>query len=169
MRRSHLVLIGLSLAVSAFALELKSSAFEDGGLIPKKYAADGADLSPPLRWTGVPAGTVELALVCDDPDAPGGDWVHWVAYGIPRAAGELAEGARPGPWEAGRNSWDTVGYRGPKPPAGTGTHRYVFTLYALDAKARLKPGAGRDDLDAAMKGHVLGQAKLVGKYASPKR
>jgi len=150
---------------------LSSTAFKDGGRIPRKYTCDGEDVSPPLSWTTPPAKTAELALVCDDPDAPRGTFVHWVLYGLPATTTSLPEavpttetlptlsGAK-----QGRNSAGRIGYMGPCPPSGP-PHHYHFILYALDAKLELKPGATEKELRAAMEGHVLGQAELVGLYS----
>lgn len=155
-------------------MRLSSPAFDDGARIPERHTADGEDVSPELAWTEPPAGTVEFALVVDDPDAPRPEpWVHWLLYGIPADVRSLKEGVprerRPGapPGAAqGRNSWesDALGYRGPAPPAGHGRHRYRFTLQALDAELGLEPGARVDELRAAMKGHVLEETTLTGTY-----
>jgi Raf kinase inhibitor-like YbhB/YbcL family protein len=150
------------------SLELTSPAFNDGGTIPTKFTCDGADLSPPLAWSGVPEGAKSLALICDDPDAPMGTWVHWVLYGLPTGATSLPEGV---PTEAaakgfgvqGRNDFKRTGYGGPCPPPGK-LHRYFFKLYALDFEPELKPGARKGDLEKTMKGHVLAQAQLIGRY-----
>jgi Raf kinase inhibitor-like YbhB/YbcL family protein len=150
------------------AFKLTSSAFAEGGAIPAKYTCDGKDVSPPLAWSGVPAGAKSLALIVDDPDAPDPKapkmtWVHWVLYDIPPAAGGLAEGAHaPAGAQDGVNDWGRTGYGGPCPPIGR--HRYVHKLYALDA---VLPPLARPDkagLEAAMRGHVLAEARLVGTY-----
>jgi len=159
------------------ALKLTSSAFGPGEPIPRKYTGDGENVSPPLAWTGLPEGTKELALICDDPDAPSPrrpapkPWVHWVLYKIPPTVTELPEGIPPkaqldNPPGAlqGKNSWPTVGYRGPEPPRGSGRHRYVFKLYALDEPLSLPPEANKQALLAAMKGHILAEAQLIGTY-----
>lgn len=150
-------------------MKLTSSAFGEGAMIPMKYSCDGQDISPPLAWTDVPAGTKALALITDDPDAPAGTWVHWVAFNLPPDTGGLPEGV---PREKtlktggvqGTNSGRRVGYSGPCPPGGT--HRYFFKLYALDAL--LPPGltstATAKDVHAAMKDHILGQTQLMGRY-----
>jgi Raf kinase inhibitor-like YbhB/YbcL family protein len=149
-------------------LELRSSAFSEGSRIPSKYTCDGEDTSPPLTWTGIPAGGKSLALTCDDPDAPSGLWVHWVVFDLPPSATGLPEGLPPTPeisggGRQGKNDFRKIGYGGPCPPSGT--HRYVFTLYALDSTSDLPAGATRQDLLAAMKNHVLGQAALTGTYS----
>ena len=145
-------------------LLLSSPAFEQDGAIPRKYTGEGEDVSPPLQWTGVPPDACELALICDDPDAPMAEpFVHWVVYGIPADMSGLAQGSAGGARE-GRTSFGGNGYGGPMPPPGHGTHHYHFRLYALDAGPDLKPGASKDELIKAMKGHVLEQAELVGTY-----
>jgi Raf kinase inhibitor-like YbhB/YbcL family protein len=158
-------------------IELTTTAFEPGGPIPAKYTDDGDDVSPPLSWSGVPEGTKELALICDDPDAPSpkrpapDPWVHWLIYKIPADGAGLPEGipktARlddPAGAVQGKNSWPTIGYRGPAPPSGSGTHRYVFTLYALDTELRIEPEADKQALFTAMSGHVIGKGQLIGTY-----
>jgi Raf kinase inhibitor-like YbhB/YbcL family protein len=148
-------------------MEIKSSAFGSDEMIPAKYTCDGADFSPPLEWSESPAGTKSFALVCDDPDAPMGTWVHWVIYDIPPTATMLAEGITrekdlPGGGTQGINDFRKIGYGGPCPPGGT--HRYFFKLYALDAMLALKPGITKDQLLTAMRGHILGEAQLMGTY-----
>ena len=148
-------------------MEIKSSAFSSGEMIPAKYTCDGADFSPPLEWTAGPAGTKSFALICDDPDAPMGTWVHWVVYDIPPTATMLAEGVArekelPGGGTQGVNDFRRIGYGGPCPPGGT--HRYFFKLYALDVVLGLKPGITKDQLLKAMKGHILAEAQLMGTY-----
>jgi Raf kinase inhibitor-like YbhB/YbcL family protein len=148
-------------------IQITSSAFEDGGLIPARYTCDGEDVSPPLQWAGVPEGVRSIALICDDPDAPMGTFVHWVLFNLPAVTKELAEdvpadktlpnGARQGITDFGR-----IGYGGPCPPSGT--HRYFFKIYALDAEIALKAGASKRELLKAMEGHILAQGQLVGKY-----
>jgi Raf kinase inhibitor-like YbhB/YbcL family protein len=156
-------------------ISLGSSAFAEGEAIPKEFTGDGRDVSPPLRWEGVPAGTKELALICDDPDAPTPEpWVHWVIYKMAADVGELPQGMPSGsrlesPLKAlqGRNSWSTgrtIGYRGPAPPPGHGVHHYHFRLYALDCELDVHPGIDKNTLLAAMDGHVLAQGELVGTY-----
>jgi Raf kinase inhibitor-like YbhB/YbcL family protein len=143
-------------------VELTSSAFGAGQPIPTRYSCEGEDRSPPLAWTGVPAGAFSLALIVDDPDAPVGTFTHWVAWGIDPAAGGLGEGERP-PRE-GRNDFGETGYRGPCPPRGHGTHRYFFRLYALAGEPAVPPGASRRDLERALVDRVLAVAELVGSY-----
>jgi len=147
---------------------LTSSAFEPGGTIPKLYTCDGPDVSPPLRWTDPPPWTRSLALICDDPDAPVGTWVHWVLYSLPHEIRELPEGVPPQPTlpgggKQGRNDFRKIGYGGPCPPRGP-AHRYFFRLYALDADPGLEPGATKQELLKAMTNHILAQAELMGRY-----
>lgn len=149
-------------------MEIKSSAFGSGEMIPVKYTCDGADFSPPLEWTAGPAGTKSFALICDDPDAPMGTWVHWVVYDIPPTTAMLAEGITrerelTGGGTQGINDFRKIGYGGPCPPGGT--HRYFFKLYALDTLLGLKPGITKDQLLKAMKGHILAEAQLMGTYS----
>jgi Raf kinase inhibitor-like YbhB/YbcL family protein len=153
---------------TARTITLTSPAFAAGAPIPKKYTCDGKDASPPLKWGGVPLGTRSLALICDDPDAPSGTWVHWVIYAIPPATVDLPEGV---PARAtlssgarqGTNDFKRTGYGGPCPPPGT-PHHYVFRIYALDQAPALGPGATQADLLRAMQGHVLSQGQLMGTY-----
>ncbi|TMK71567.1 MAG: YbhB/YbcL family Raf kinase inhibitor-like protein [Actinobacteria bacterium] len=142
--------------------KLTSEAFGHGEQIPRRHSCEGEDLSPPLAWSGLPEGTRSVALICDDPDAPSGTFTHWVAWGLDPAAGGLAEGET-APAE-GRGGFGTASYRGPCPPPGQGPHRYFFRLFALDAVPGVKPGAGRDELEGALEGHVLESAELVGTY-----
>ena len=155
-------------------IELTSSAFKEGTRIPRQYTSEGADLSPPLAWSGLPGGTQELAMICDAPDAPSPEpWVHWVIYKIPPTTG-LPEGLSKAPKLTepagalqGKNSWtsgQTVGYRGPQPPPKSGPHRYFFKLYALDAAVSLGPGASKGALLKAISGHVLAEGQLMGTF-----
>lgn len=143
--------------------------FQKDGSIAEKFTCDGADISPELTWTEPPLGTKALALIADDPDAPGGTFVHWVLYDLPPDTRNLAEGLpkdrRLGNGaRQGRNDFGKIGYNGPCPPKGS-SHRYHFKLYALDAKINLKAGASKGDLEHAMKGHILGQTELSGRYS----
>jgi len=147
---------------------LTSSAFAEGSSIPSKYTCDGDDVSPPLKWSGVPQGAKSLALICDDPDAPAGIWVHWVMYNIPAAITELPEGvpasdAVLGSARQGVNDFRRIGYGGPCPPRGS-PHRYYFKLYALDTELALKPKAAKKDVVNAMQGHILAEGQLMGTY-----
>jgi len=148
-------------------MKLTSTAFSEGGMIPKQYAYKDKNLSPPLAWSDVPPGTKSFALICDDPDAPRKDpWVHWVIFNIPADRRELPEGVKAEKIGAkqGTNDYKEIGYGGPAPPSGT--HRYYFKLYALDTMLDLKEGATKQELEAAMNGHVLAKAELMGKFAA---
>lgn len=146
-------------------MELTSPEFGDQGRIPTHCTCDGEDLSPELRWSGVPEGTVELALTCEDPDAPSGTFTHWVLWGIDPGSSALSAGKVPEGASEGVNGFGRLGYGGPCPPPGHGTHHYHFTLYALSEPLTLSPGASIDDLRAAMEGKVLAEATLVGTYS----
>ena len=157
------------------AFSLSSPAFKEGATIPGTYTCDGADVSPSLSWSGAPPGTVTFALIADDPDAPAGTWVHWVLYDLPAATTQLAENveksdvlASLGGARQGRTDFRRPGYGGPCPPPGP-AHRYFFKLYALDAPLKLPASATKRDVEAAMQGHVLGTAQLMGTYARQKR
>ena len=139
-----------------------SSAFTDGGTIPRRYTCDGADVSPPLAFAGLPSGTRAVALLVEDPDAPRGTFVHWVAWGIDPGRASLAEGE--GPPGTGTNGFGRRGYGGPCPPGGS-AHRYVFTAYALSRPVDPGPDAGAADLRHAISGAVLAEGRLVGRYA----
>jgi Raf kinase inhibitor-like YbhB/YbcL family protein len=141
---------------------LTSAAFAVGGTIPRRHSCDGEDRSPPLSWAAPPTGSRSLALILEDPDAPGGRFVHWLAWAIPPDTGGLAEGeAAP---VAGRNDFGMVGYRGPCPPRGRGPHRYRFRLHALAEELGLAPGAGVAELERALTASLLSVAELVGTY-----
>ena len=152
----------------AASMKITSSAFQPDGVIPKKYSCDGQEVSPPLAWTGAPAGTKSFALIMDDPDARPDTWVHWVLYDLPASERDLAEnvpkekelasGAR-----NGVNGEPRIGYEGPCPPPGP-AHNYHFKFYALDAKLGLAAGATKAEVEKAMKGHVLGEAQLIGRF-----
>jgi Raf kinase inhibitor-like YbhB/YbcL family protein len=156
------------------AFSLSSPAFADGAAIPVEHTCDGADASPPLAWSDAPPGTRAFALIADDPDAPAGTWVHWVLYNLPPATSQLpgriakVETLDLGGARQGRNDFRHPGYGGPCPPAGP-AHRYFFKLYALDAPLELRPSAQKQDVEAAMQGHTLGVAQLMGTYARRKR
>lgn len=151
---------------------LTTNAFGDNAPIPARYTGDGDDVSPELSWSGVPEGAKELALIVDDPDAPTPrPWVHWVIYAIPAGATGLAESVptaetldEPAGAVQGKNSWGTIGYRGPAPPPGHGVHHYHFRLYALDAPLGADPGLDKDGLLAAMEGRILATAERIGTY-----
>jgi len=151
------------------AFSITSTAFPNGGNIPRKFTCDGADASPELSWTTPPSGTQSLALIADDPDAPVGNWTHWVLYDLPAGTASLPEDVPkseelPNGARQGRNDFRRIGYGGPCPPPGK-PHRYFFRLYALNSKLNLKPGATKADVEKAMEGHVLAKAELMGKYA----
>lgn len=154
--------------VVALSIQVSSPAFADGATILTEYTCDGEDASPPLRWSGAPEGTESIALVADDPDAPGGTWVHWVRYAIPPDVTELAGGS---PDDAllsngarhGTNDFKRLGYGGPCPPRGS-PHRYFFKVYALDIEVGLAPGATKKELLRSMEGHILAQGRLTGTY-----
>jgi len=148
-------------------MELTSSSFQDGR-IPKQFTCDGADSSPHLAWTAPPATTKSLALLVTDPDAPVGTWVHWVLYNLPATARDLPIGVQKAQYfgdgsRQGRNDFGKIGYGGPCPPPGT-NHRYFFRLYALDIELNLSPGATRDQLEAAIQGHILAHGELIARY-----
>lgn len=144
-----------------------SSAFENGDMIPSKFTCDDADVSPQLGWSNVPEGTQSFALICDDPDAPVGTWVHWVLYNIPADVQALSEKqpkskTLPNGAVQGKNDWGKLGYGGPCPPSGK--HRYFFKIYALSGMLDLEVGATKAELLNAMEGHILAEGQLKGKY-----
>ena len=152
-------------------MTITSEAFAAGEAIPRKYTGEGENVSPPLRWSGAPAETKEFVLICDDPDAPGRTWVHWVIYKIPAGFDSLEQGveasprpSRPAGALQGTNDSGKVGYGGPMPPAGHGPHRYYFKLYALDAERNLQPGLDKSAVLEAIEGHVLARGELMGTY-----
>jgi len=149
-------------------MSVASTGFSADSLIPKKFTCDGEDLSPPLHWSDVPRGTKSFALICDDPDAPGGTWVHWVMWGIPAESIALPEGLKsdsslPGEGHQGTNSWGKTGYGGPCPPRGK-PHRYYFKVYALDTMIQPAGAPNKAAVEKAMQGHILAQAQIMGKY-----
>lgn len=148
-------------------MKLESSVFEANSLIPAKYTCDGSDISPSLSWDEPPTGTQSLALIVDDPDAPRRTFVHWVLYDMPATVRQLPEQVAsaktlPSGGVQGKNDFGKLGYGGPCPPSGT--HRYFFTLYALDKNLSLQPGATKQQILQAMNGHVLATAELIGRY-----
>src|SRR3990170_2319319 len=154
----------------ATVFSVTSEAFGNDEAIPARFTCDGENVSPPLSWSGPPAETKAFALVMDDPDAPGGTFTHWVLYDMRAEALSLPEGIEAVPMPAyglagtqGSNDAGGIGYTGPCPPPGD-PHRYNFTVYALDETVALEPGATKDELLAAMEGHVLAEAQLVGRY-----
>lgn len=144
------------------SMKLASPSFEQNGPIPSQYTCDGSNLQPALLIADAPANAVSLALIVDDPDAPSGDFVHWTVWNIPTSTTLLEEGQHP-PGVEGMTGFGRAGWGGPCPPSGT--HRYQFKLYALDATLDLDPSAKKSALEAAMQGHILDQALLVGTYA----
>ena len=150
-------------------MRLESASFREGEPIPKEHSRDGADSHPALAWSGAPKGTRSFALICDDPDAPRGRWVHWILYDVPAEASALPASVSKTERHAsggthGKSDFNELGWGGPAPPRGHGVHHYEFHLYALDGKLGLPPGAGRRELEAAMKGHVLEGTTLTGTY-----
>ena len=148
-------------------LKIISTAFEHGGKIPLKYTCDGADVSPPLAFRNIPNGTKSIALICDDPDAPMGTWVHWVLFNLPPDVSSLPENLPPQELlengaKQGKNDFGNLGYGGPCPPGGE--HRYYFKVYALDREIDLPAGASKSDLTEAIGGHFLSEGRLMGKY-----
>ncbi len=169
---------GQKRAVS-MSITLTSRDFSPGAAIPKECTGEGTDRSPQLAWANLPEGTRQLALICDDPDAPTAEpWVHWVIYGLDPTLHELPAGLpkdavleKPIRAKQGKNSWpsgQTIGYRGPLPPPGHGVHHYHFTLYALDQPLELAPGADKQQLLKAMQGHILATGELIGTYERKK-
>ena len=164
------VVVMLLAVIASFAAEgakmkITSSAFQEGGNIPSKFTCDGSDTSPPLQITGVPSEAKSLVLIADDPDAPSGLFTHWLIWNIPPQTNSISEGSAP-KGVHGTNDFGKLDYKGPCPPPGT--HRYSFKIYALDRELDLRGGAKRSQLDAAMKGHVVAQGVLVGRYARKK-
>ena len=154
-----------SFAAEGARMKITSSAFQEGGNIPSKFTCDGPDTSPPLQITGVPSSAKSLVLIADDPDAPTGLFTHWLVWNIPPQTNSIAEGSA-AKGVHGTNDFGKSGYRGPCPPPGT--HRYSFKIFALDRELDLSSGAKRSQVDAAMKGHVIAQGELVGRYARKK-
>lgn len=155
------------------SLTVKSPSFVEGHAVPVAHTEDGEDLSPALSWTPPPKGTAAFVLIVDDPDAPGEEpWVHWIIANIPASASGLAGGFHeeslpadaPSGLVQGRNTWGTVGYRGPAPPRGHGVHHYHFKLYAVDALLDVPPGVGKHELLEMLSGHVVSRGELVGTY-----
>jgi len=150
---------------------IESSAFKEGEKIPSKYTCDGKNISPHLFWKNTPKETISFALINDDPDAPVGDWVHWIIYNIPATTHELKEGASskkllPKESIEGMTDFRKTGYGGPCPPSGI--HRYFFKLYALNTVLHLPAGVTKKKLLDAMQGHIISQATLIGKYSRQK-
>jgi Raf kinase inhibitor-like YbhB/YbcL family protein len=166
---SGAVVILLAVIASSAAeearMKITSSAFQEGGNIPSRFTCDGSDISPPLQIAGVPSEAKSLVLIADDPDAPSGLFTHWLVWNIPPQTNSIAEGGTP-KGVHGANDFGKSGYRGPCPPPGT--HRYSFKIFALDRELDLRALAKRSQVDAAMKGHIIAQGELVGRYARSK-
>lgn len=150
------------------SMKIESPAFKEGGMIPEKYTCDGENISPPVNWSNIPRDTRYLAIIMDDPDAPSGDFVHWIIYNISAETHGLQEGITstrnlPDSAMLGTNSYHSISYMGPCPPSGT--HRYQLKLYALDTILQMDSGANKGELLEAMEGHIIGQAMLTGKFA----
>ncbi len=154
-----------SFAAGGAKMKITSSAFQQGGNIPSKFSCDGANTSPPLQISDVPPETKSVVLIVDDPDAPSGLFTHWAVWNISPQTSTIAEGNAPKEVH-GTNDFGKSGYGGPCPPSGT--HRYYFRIFALDRELDLPSGAKRSQLDAAMKGHVIAQGELMGRYARKK-
>ena len=149
-------------------INISSPAFKEGEMIPAKYTANGENISPPLNWENIPPNTKTIAIINDDPDAFGGDWVHWVIFNIPAKTTGLPENVAPkevldNKVRQGTNDFPTIGYKGPQPPKGV--HRYMYKIYALDIELDLAAGATKQQLLKAMEGHILDRGLFMGKYA----
>jgi Raf kinase inhibitor-like YbhB/YbcL family protein len=149
------------------AIKLTSFAFADSQPVPRQYTCNGINISPPLEWTGIPKSAKTIAIVADDPDAPGGTWVHWVIYNLPADTIGMVENLPTtedlkGGGFQGTNDFEKIGYGGPCPPSGT--HRYFFKIYSLDTELPLKAGATKVEVEKAMAGHVVAQGQLMGTY-----
>lgn len=155
----------VSFAAGGARMRITSSAFQEGGSIPPKFTCDSAGTSPPLQIAEVPPGAKSLALIVDDPDAPSGLFTHWMVWNISPQTNAIAEGSTP-KGVHGTNDFGKSGYGAPCPPSGT--HRYHFKIFAVDRDLDLPSGAGRNQLDVAMKGHVVAQGELMGRYSRKK-
>jgi Raf kinase inhibitor-like YbhB/YbcL family protein len=144
-------------------ITITSTAYAEGENIPRIYTCDDQNMSPPLAWTGVPTSTVSLALIMDDPDAPSGTWVHWVLFNLPANTASLEKGKNGGGMD-GKNDFNKIGYGGPCPPRGS-NHRYYVKLYALDKTLELKIGTTKAQVESAMRGHIIAQGQLMGRYS----
>jgi Raf kinase inhibitor-like YbhB/YbcL family protein len=152
--------------IKKMPLHVSSSAFSEGQPIPEKYTCDGQNVSPPLKWSGATENTKSVAIIADDPDAPSGTFTHWGLYDLPAKTTELAEGSSGGGKE-GVNGFKKTGYGGPCPP-GNGAHRYFFHVYALDIESLGNPGLSKQDVTAAMQGHIVAEGQIMGKYKRKK-
>ena len=169
MKKLGLLLISLGMipvtTLKGESMKLMSQAFKHGERLPKKYSCEGDEISPDLQWSEVPSGTKSLTLIVDDPDAPGGTWVHWVVYTIDPTVTGLSEGAQIiKPMQQGINSSNQIKYQAACPPKGHGTHHYYFTLYALDTTLNLNDGATKQAVMQAMENHILNKATLMATY-----
>jgi Raf kinase inhibitor-like YbhB/YbcL family protein len=153
----------VALAAGGGKMKITSSAFQEGGTIPEKFSKNGQNVNPELRIEGGPVEAKSLVLIVDDPDAPVGLFTHWLVWNIDPKTTEIAEGSVPSGAVQGTNDFPGQRYDGPQPPSGT--HRYYFKIFALDTTLELKPGAKRKEVNAAMKGHVIAQGELMGKYS----
>src|SRR5262245_27429789 len=175
MKKAYWPLLAFALLLTAVAerrgqnaggMTLTSTAFAAGQAIPERYTCDGDNVSPPLAWTGAPAAAKSFVLIVDDPDAPGGTFTHWLVFNLPPTAKSLPEGVKAGSLPAGAaegvNGFGKAGYGGPCPPSGR--HRYIHQLYALDTRLNGLARPSRGELDAAMRGHVIARATLMGTY-----
>ena len=162
------IILTVALGPSAWCLELESASFKNRAFIPEKYTCDSSDISPQLRWSDAPPATKSFAIICDDPDAPIGTWVHWVIFNIPAKKNSLRENISkvsilPNGMIQGINSFGSFGYRGPCPPSGK-PHRYFFKLYALDTILTLSKNPDKNELLKAMDGHILSTTQIHGLY-----
>jgi len=156
----------VSLAAGGVKMKITSSSFQEGGDIPSKFSRDGQNINPALRIEGTPSNAKSLLLIMDDPDAPVGLFTHWLLWNIDPKTTDIAEKSVPKGAVQGTNDYPTLGYGGPQPPSGT--HRYYFKIFALDQMLDLKAGAKRAEVDAAMRGHVIAQGELMGRYSKQK-
>ena len=159
------LIVIVSFAAGGAKMKITSSAFQESANIPRQFTCDGSDTSPPLQIADIPSGAKSLALIVDDPDAPNGLFTHWMVWNIPPQAGAIAEGSTPKGVQ-GTNDFGKSGYGGPCPPSGA--HRYYFKVFALDRELDLPFGAKRGQVDAAMKGHIVAQGELMGRYSRKK-
>jgi Raf kinase inhibitor-like YbhB/YbcL family protein len=164
MFKTFFLMVAIFFTRSALAMELYSTAFFHNGDIPIQYTCDGQNISPDLSWSDIPKGTQSFALIFDDPDALRGTWTHWVLYNLPSTANSLQEDIQilPSGTQVGTNSWNKKAYGGPCPPYGE--HRFIFKLYALDTVLDVDPHMTSDALQQVMKGHVLAESTLLGRY-----
>src|SRR5437879_6192348 len=166
-----IIIVGCAMAAAALVafaagggkMKITSSAFQEGGTIPEKFSKNGQNVSPELRIEGTPAEAKSLALIVDDPDAPVGLFTHWLVWNIDPKTTQIAENSVPKGAVQGTNDFPGQRYDGPQPPSGT--HRYYFKIFALDRTLDLTSGAKRRELDAAMRGHIVGQGELMGRYS----